>query len=745
MRTARHRLAARRNMLGLTQEALAERLEVAVSTVARWEQGATAPRAWQRGPLADVLGVTLNQLDELLAADRLGLSEALAPVVDEPGDVVRDALGSSAPPSLEADLRPEAPVDQHRDEVPRAEGFVGRAREVREIVEALEHHRAVAVVGRRGAGSSVCAWAAVHCWHDREPARPAFYVDLRPEGRPTPLDAALGRLTHDLGSDSFAALRDRLAGQRALLVLDNVGDPDQVRALVPLPEPGRVLLVGGPELGSGSVHAVPVDEPGPDEATELFEAASVGPDGPTVNRMDPAVRELVDLCGRQPRAITGLARGVARGPLNIEGALETLRLAAAAPPHQPVRFSLAAVAVAREDVAYGALSPGSRRLFRRLGLVPEYLGRDAVLTTEAGEPRRLLEGELTPRPVALEAMATLAGRSIRRVGGQVEELSRGRFLQPVPSVASAEVEEGGRYELRPLLAAYARLHVRHEEPAWRRARIQVRLTRYLARKAERWAERPSTAGREWFACHHQLLAGLVTMATSCTGDRAASLPRPLRRWWFRLARALCLWYADEGRLDEWWTVCEAVQRWERAPAQGWVRNERGVILRRQGHPRAAIAELNKALSRRGRRGEAQVLTNRGLAFLDLGSLDAAIVDFKRAAQRRSPRDRVGIGLTELGLGVAYLRSGAASDARRHLVKAADAFDRADELRGSASARTNLVLAEWETGAHNAAVEAGEMALEKYAALERLTGKDESEGRAAVHHNLALCREGRTSP
>src|SRR4029453_11144087 len=105
---------------------------------------------------------------------------------------------------------------------------------------------------------------------------------------------------------------------------------------------------------------------------------------------------------------------------------------------------------------------------------------------------------------------------------------------------------------------------------------------------------------------------------------------------------------------------------------------------------------------------------RGVAFLDLGSRDAAIVDFKRAAQRRSPRDRVGIGLTELGLGVAYLRSGAASDARRHLVKAADAFDRADELRGSASARTNLVLAEWETGAHNAAVEAGEMALEKYA-------------------------------
>ena len=55
-------------MLGLTQEALAEELDVAVSTVARWEQGATAPRAWQRRRLAEVLGVSLDDLNELLDA-----------------------------------------------------------------------------------------------------------------------------------------------------------------------------------------------------------------------------------------------------------------------------------------------------------------------------------------------------------------------------------------------------------------------------------------------------------------------------------------------------------------------------------------------------------------------------------------------------------------------------------------------------------------------------------------------------
>ena len=62
----RPQLAARRIAVGHTQESLAEVLGVSPSTTARWEQGTTSPRAWQRRKLADKLEVTLDQLDRLI-------------------------------------------------------------------------------------------------------------------------------------------------------------------------------------------------------------------------------------------------------------------------------------------------------------------------------------------------------------------------------------------------------------------------------------------------------------------------------------------------------------------------------------------------------------------------------------------------------------------------------------------------------------------------------------------------------
>ncbi|MYR40056.1 helix-turn-helix domain-containing protein [Streptomyces sp. SID4944] len=61
-------LAARRRMVGLTQEALAERAQVDRSTVARWESGRTAPQPWMRPRLARLLRVDAQRLEELLSA-----------------------------------------------------------------------------------------------------------------------------------------------------------------------------------------------------------------------------------------------------------------------------------------------------------------------------------------------------------------------------------------------------------------------------------------------------------------------------------------------------------------------------------------------------------------------------------------------------------------------------------------------------------------------------------------------------
>ena len=59
-------LAQRRQAAGFTQEALAERLGVDRSTVVRWEAAISNPQPWLRSQLSDALGVTTDELRDLL-------------------------------------------------------------------------------------------------------------------------------------------------------------------------------------------------------------------------------------------------------------------------------------------------------------------------------------------------------------------------------------------------------------------------------------------------------------------------------------------------------------------------------------------------------------------------------------------------------------------------------------------------------------------------------------------------------
>src|SRR5262245_3466815 len=66
MATRRDALAARREALGFTQEALAQKLRVELSTVGRWERGTLTPQPWRRPDLAKSLKLSLEELDGLL-------------------------------------------------------------------------------------------------------------------------------------------------------------------------------------------------------------------------------------------------------------------------------------------------------------------------------------------------------------------------------------------------------------------------------------------------------------------------------------------------------------------------------------------------------------------------------------------------------------------------------------------------------------------------------------------------------
>lgn len=63
----RAQLVRARKAAGLTQEDLAYGVGVERSTVGRWESGETEPQPWHRRKAAKLLGVTLEEFDELLA------------------------------------------------------------------------------------------------------------------------------------------------------------------------------------------------------------------------------------------------------------------------------------------------------------------------------------------------------------------------------------------------------------------------------------------------------------------------------------------------------------------------------------------------------------------------------------------------------------------------------------------------------------------------------------------------------
>jgi transcriptional regulator with XRE-family HTH domain len=63
----RDRLAAARRAIGKSQEQLAEIVQVDRTSIANWERGERSPQPELRVPYAAALGISLNELDELLS------------------------------------------------------------------------------------------------------------------------------------------------------------------------------------------------------------------------------------------------------------------------------------------------------------------------------------------------------------------------------------------------------------------------------------------------------------------------------------------------------------------------------------------------------------------------------------------------------------------------------------------------------------------------------------------------------
>ena len=242
-----------RLMAGLSQEELAERSGLSVRAIANMERGRTArPHKPSLRRLADALELPDSGREQLIRASRLMavLSSAPEPAVPA-GAASAGTTGWSAagavqqgPPALRSSLPPDTAA------------FTGRGAEVSRITAALADTGCSdptaggvvairAIDGMPGVGKTALAVHAAHLLTAQFPDRQLF-VDLHghtPGRNPVDPGDVLADLLVAAGVDpqylpvsleGRAALwRDRMAGQRTLLVLDNAATSAQVSPLLP--------------------------------------------------------------------------------------------------------------------------------------------------------------------------------------------------------------------------------------------------------------------------------------------------------------------------------------------------------------------------------------------------------------------------------------------------------------------------------------------------------------------------------
>lgn len=379
---------------GLTQEELAEAATLSPRSVSDLERGIT---------------LTARKQTARLLADALDLTG--------PARTAFEAAARGRP--LEAGSVAGRPVPGMRTLPHDIASFTGREEELRQLICLAADPGGAGgvhtIVGMPGVGKTALAVHAAHLLQDRFPERQLF-IDLHahtPGREPMPAEAALGVLLTAVGVDaSFlpeslegrAGLwRDRMACERALLVLDNAEGTDQVAPLLPGTESCLVLVTSRRHLGDlpGMIVPMLLEAMPPGQAREMFLRLAPRAAEPT------GAEELVGLAGYLPLAISLLARVYARHPswtmadLTRETEASMLTLAA----------EKDTVAAAFE-VSYRYLPSDRQQFFRRLSLHPG-------ATIDAYAAAALADVSLRKATVHLDALhgeCLLTEPSCRRYG-----------------------------------------------------------------------------------------------------------------------------------------------------------------------------------------------------------------------------------------------------------------------------------------------------------------------------------------
>ncbi len=351
--------------------------------------------------------------------------------------------------------------------------FTGRRGEVARLLAAASSRRSPGIhliSGMPGVGKTTLAVHVAHRLAGSFPSGQLFVrLDAHTPGRQPadPADVLAGLLVGmgveprhvPHGLDARSRLwRDRLAGRRMLIVLDDAVSRAQVDPLLPGEPDCLVLITSRRRLPLPETSALPLDTL-PDTDAGLLFARLAGRDIGAAET--DTLTHITELCGHLPLAISLLASRLAHRP-HWDMARFAHDLAAAQDRLDALAAGELATATAFA-MSYDALPAGRRRLFRQLGLHP---GPDI----DAHAAAALADIPLATARCALEALYD-------------DHLAE----SPTP----------GRYRLHDLIRAYARNTALTDPPAEHEAAVERVMTYYAHAAAAARCHLTDRAGARW--------------------------------------------------------------------------------------------------------------------------------------------------------------------------------------------------------------------------------------------------------
>lgn len=706
---------------GLTQEALAERSGVSVSTIRGLETGKRRnPQLASMRQLAAACDLRPAELDELLAA-------------------AAGAAGHSAVPVPRQLPAPPAP-------------FVGRHPELDRLDATLRSGSGAAatvvISAIAGAGGVGKSWLALHWAHrnaDRFPDGQLF-VDLRgfsPDSDPMDPAVAVRGFLDALGVEpgripvaphaQTALFRSLVADKRMLLVLDNAADTAQVTPLLPGGDTCTVAVtsrnrLSGLVTGHGA-HHLSVDTLTDTEARGLL-GARLGM--ARIEAEAAAVDELVSLCGGFPLALSIIAGRA----------------------HTQPHLSLADLADELRDGALDVLDDADPA-----ASLPAVLSLShRALTDEEAEVFALLA--IAPGPdIGLPAAVSLTGRGRSRTRTVLRRLEQASLIGQ---------DAAGRYRMHDLIRRYA--PAAHDladgtrKAALRRVLDFYAHTAYAAARLLDSHRDPVEFAPPVPACHPQALPDIPaamhwfdTEHRSLLAAQRTAVAQALHRTAWQLAWTLNDFHYRRGhrhdQLAVWRIAVDSAGQLPDPGAQILTHRLLGrahVVL---GHHQEAIGALNQALALSEQQDDRALQAQ---AHYTLASISPdgrrALGHARRALELYHGLDQPIAEANALNAAGWYAaRLGDQDDtAREHCQAALALFQHHQDVNGQAQTLDSLGYIDHHSGHHHDAVQHYRRAISLYRDLDNTYETADTLDRlghshaALGHHDqaLAVWREAR---